>query len=201
MNASKGKTLRVCLPASGLTKGPCSGGGGMGRKRPFAGGARDRGVPRRPVYLAVMRIADFLRKDCVAKFRAPDKEAALHALCLALSRQRDVPPLEQLAQAIRARETLMSTGLGLGLAVPHVELECLHELVLGIGVLEEAISFESLDDRPVKVIAMVLVPTHSHHLYLKLLSRLVTAVKNDGFREAVSRAADAEEVYRLFAQL
>lgn len=117
--------------------------------------------------------------------RATDTASALRAI-VAVLRLPDEVDRDFLFRMLLARETLQSTGIGEGLALPHVR----NPIVLGVaspmislGFLEKGIDFNALDGKPVSILFSLISPTVRVHLHL--LSRLSFALQDPGFKQAV----------------
>ena len=101
------------------------------------------------------------------------------------------------AHAVRERETVMSTGIGCGVAIPHVRIDCVSKPAVGVGISHEGIEFNTLDDKPVHIIVLFAMPTGSQKEYLGLLARVMTAMKETGFREELGACETPDEVTKL----
>jgi PTS system nitrogen regulatory IIA component len=102
---------------------------------------------------------------------------------------------ELLLDVLVAREALGSTGVGDGIAIPHVRSPVvLHvaEPSITLSYLDRAVDFQALDGKPVHTVFSIVTPTIRTHLHL--LSRLAAALHDDGFRKAVMRKAPASEI-------
>lgn len=125
---------------------------------------------------------------------AGDKEEALRA---AVERLRLPPEIdrEQLLHFLLAREAMAPTGVGEGIAVPHVRnplVLAVPEPVAGLCFLERPVSFGALDGRPVHTLFTLASPTVRHHLHL--LACLTFALRDDTFRAAVAGRAAAADI-------
>jgi len=143
---------------------------------------------------------DLLRKvlsrDRICFLEEKNKEAALLRLIDILSTSRCIRDKDELAQAVFEREELMSTGIGLGLAVPHVRLGSVSDLVMAVGISAEGIQdYASLDDKPVHLIYMIAAPTGQHAAYLRLLSVISSRAK--ALNGRLLRCSDAETFYSV----
>lgn len=108
---------------------------------------------------------------------------------------------ERLAKAIAYRETLMSTGIGLGIAIPHTRLSGVDPLTMVLGVHAAGlVDYESLDGEPVHIICMIVAERDQHHLHLRALAEVSRRLKNLDLREALCQADDAEQVRTLLMQ-
>ena len=78
----------------------------------------------------------------------------------------------------------MSTGIGLGVAIPHVRLASLNALVMAAAVVKHGIEdYVSIDGQPVRLIFMIAAGHHQHGEYLRLLSSLAHLVKGERMRQ------------------
>ena len=90
-----------------------------------------------------------------------------------LATSAQVRDKDELADAVFKREAIMSTGIGLGMAVPHVRIASVDELVMAIGISRPGIhDYASLDDKPVHLVFLIAAPKGQHAEYLRLLSGL-----------------------------
>lgn len=105
---------------------------------------------------------------------------------------------EELAEAIFEREKLMSTGIGIGLAIPHCRLEGVKDVTAAVAVCPTEIDdYVSLDDKPVRLVVMILAGTHQQSEYIRILSQLSAQLKDEEVREKIIASRDPEEVYAL----
>jgi nitrogen PTS system EIIA component len=99
--------------------------------------------------------------------------------------------------ALFAREKLGSTGLGLGVAIPHGRIKSLKEPLGALIRLAHAVPFESPDGQPVTLLFVLLVPVAATERHLQLLSELAQMFSDRDFREQLLAAADAQSLHRL----
>ena len=123
-----------------------------------------------------------------------DKPSVLRALVEVLNLPEEVDR-EFLYQVLQARETLGSTGIGEGIAIPHVRNPVVLHLskpTITLCFLEHPIDFRAIDGQPVNILFTLISPTVRAHLHL--LSRLSFALKNQEFRDVLKRQASREEL-------
>jgi PTS system nitrogen regulatory IIA component len=123
-----------------------------------------------------------------------DKKEALHALVGVLPLPEGIDR-EAIFQLFLARESLTTTAIGGGIALPHVRNPVvLHvdQPIVTLCFLEQPVDFGALDDKPVQVLFSLICPTVRSHL--RMLSRLSFALRDDRFRDAVMRQAAREEI-------
>lgn len=133
--------------------------------------------------------------------RGNDKAAVLQSLIHAIRLPEDADR-DFLFQVLLARESLGSTGIGDGIAIPHVRNPIvlqIHTPIIALCFLEHPIAFEAIDGQPVNILFALISPTVKSHLHL--LSRLSYVLKNPEFRNALKRQASREEVMSLLAKI
>jgi PTS system nitrogen regulatory IIA component len=126
--------------------------------------------------------------------RNGDKAGALRALVSVLPLPAEVDR-ELLLRLFLARESLASTAVGDGIALPHVRhpnVLPVSRPVVALGFLERPVEFGAMDGQPVHALFALISPTTRSHL--QLLSRLSFALRDRGFREAVRRQAPREAI-------
>jgi nitrogen PTS system EIIA component len=102
--------------------------------------------------------------------------------------------------ALFAREKMGSTGLGLGIAIPHGRIKGLKEAHGAFLRLASPVQFDAPDGQPVNLIFVLLVPEAATEHHLQMLSELAQMFSDKGFREQLTAAPDAAAVHALFAQ-
>jgi len=130
-----------------------------------------------------------------------DKKSALQAVVENM-RLPDATDRSLLLQFLLAREDVASTGIGDGIAIPHVRNPLVlnvHEPMITLCFLEKPIEFLSLDGQPVFCLFTIAAPTVRTHLYL--LSRLAFALRNPAFKNAVINQSPRSEILELAAKV
>ena len=104
---------------------------------------------------------------------------------------------QKLVDTLLDREKLGSTGIGEGVAIPHGKVPGLPGLVASFGRSVPGVDFRAIDGRPTHLFFTLFAPENSAGAHLKALARISRIFKNAAFRDAIMKAADAAEVYRL----
>ena len=147
-----------------------------------------------------MEVADFLTSDRVTILSGQTKRDALEEMIALMAASVPEVTAEELGQAVWRREALMSTGIGHGLAIPHVRMPALKNAYMAVGVSHCGISdYESLDPEPTRIIVMIAAPQGQHETYIRLLAKVTETLKDADARQAMIAAQDASAVYRLLA--
>lgn len=125
-----------------------------------------------------------------------DRAGALRA-AVEVAKLPDEVDRNWVCEMLLARESLASTGIGEGIAIPHVRypiaLSTPRPLVT-LCFLEKPVSFDALDGEPVRILFVLLSPTIRGHL--ALLSRLAFVLRDPAFKSAVLREAPRDEIMR-----
>ena len=146
-------------------------------------------------------IADVLSPDRILLTDSDSKEAMLTELAEVLGASESVSDPAALTREIFIREELMSTGIGFNVAVPHVRLNSVSELVMAVGISQAEIrDYGSLDEEPVRIVCMVAARAGQHAQYLKTLGVVSTVLKSKDVREALMSAPDEKSAFLILTQ-
>ncbi|MGX6590735.1 PTS system, nitrogen regulatory IIA component [Cetobacterium ceti] len=108
---------------------------------------------------------------------------------------------EDFYNQIIEREKVGSTGIGMGIAIPHARSQALDKIVVAIGLLKTPVNFNSLDGEYVKVVVLVGAPKEQSKEYLGLLSTLARIFRNKKSRESIMDSSTLEELIEAIAEL
>ena len=140
-----------------------------------------------------------LSPNRVVFINQPSKQDALTELSGVLATAPQVKRADELLNEILKREELMSTAIGRGIAIPHVRLSSVSDLVMAVGICKTpVIDFQTLDEKPVNLLIMIAAAYNQHTYYLKTLSYFSAKLKIQDFRESILNAVNEEEAYRFF---
>lgn len=145
-----------------------------------------------------VQIKNILSPDRIVFLNHSTKHDALVELADNLSTAPQVKFAQELTSEILKREELMSTAIGRGIAIPHVRLSSVTDLVMSVGISKtDIIDFQAIDDTPVRLLFMIAAAYNQHAYYLQTLSFFSSKLKNKELRDALINATTAEEVYNL----
>ena len=102
--------------------------------------------------------------------------------------------LEQFYQVVHHRELLQSTGFGHGVAVAHGRTPMVDDSVVALGVSRQGIDYQAMDNRPVHLLFVVATNPDQQLNYLKVLSSLITLVRQESFRREIFACLCQEEI-------
>lgn len=148
--------------------------------------------------MAKIKLTDFINKDKIIFLSSDTKKRALQELTKIISESELVNDKDKLLNKFIDRENIMSTGIGLGIAVPHVKLKSIKDFVVGIGVNKKGIEFDSLDKKKVHIVIMIAAPAHKHSEYLRLLAKIVLVLKNTDIRQKFVKAKKTDDIFNIF---
>ena len=147
---------------------------------------------------ASVQVKNILSPDRVVFITQSAKRDALTELANVLANAPQVKRGDELLSEILKREELMSTAVGRGIAIPHVRLSSVTDLVMAVGVCRTPISdFQTVDDKPVNLLIMIAAAYNQHTYYLQTISYFSAKLKSQELRDAISNAATEKEVYDL----
>jgi fructose-specific phosphotransferase system IIA component len=103
-------------------------------------------------------------------------------------------------QAVLEREKIMSTGIGEGVAIPHAKTPAVDKLVAAFGLAKENVDFQAIDEKPVRLVFMLVGPMDPTGPHLQALSRISRLVHRSELREKLIASRSAQEVLQALAQ-
>ena len=137
-----------------------------------------------------------LDKKNIILIDTADKETVLKKLCSIIYASGNVESEKILEERIFHRESLMSTGIGLGVGIPHVRCDGVKNVVMAMAVTNTPIKdYESIDGSPIRIVVMIVVPAKNHRQHIQILSDIVQLLKNDSKRTAILTAKSPSEIY------
>ena len=144
-------------------------------------------------------ISDYLDDRLVVFLDVETQKEAIAALVDALDFGSVLKDKQIFHQAILDREKIVSTGIGLGVAVPHTKLPGYENFFIAVGVQSNrGIEWNALDGSQVHLIFMIGGPDNRQTEYLNILSRLTMAIKDPERRKNLLKATSAQQVIDLF---
>ncbi|MCB1109597.1 MAG: PTS sugar transporter subunit IIA [Chlamydiia bacterium] len=150
-----------------------------------------------------MTLSEFIQEGVICFLEAGSRDDALRKLVEALSDSGELADKNAFFDAILKREKIVSTGIGMGVAIPHAKLPSFNRFFLAVGLqkTKEGIEWDALDGAPVRLIFMIGGPANQQTEYLKILSRLTAAIKDEDRRKCLIGAQTREDVIALFEGL
>ena len=147
-----------------------------------------------------MNLGDILHEDqIVTDLRAANRWEAIDELIGLLVTRGKIKPehRDQIAAVVKKRENSMSTGIGFGIGIPHASSELIDEVTGALGRSKNGVQFEALDNQPVKLVMLFLVPQGQFQKHLHTLASIAKNLHNKDFRQALENATDAAAMMRI----
>ena len=140
-------------------------------------------------------LIDILSNDTIiVQLKNKEKNAVIEELVDRLKETDKISNRDNVLQAILDREAVMSTGVGDGVAIPHGKCDSAKVLVAALGITDTPLDFESIDNKPVNLVWLLVGPPGKTGPHLKALSRISRLMHNGQFRENVIAANTPDNV-------
>ncbi|NGX38729.1 MAG: PTS system fructose-specific EIIABC component [Chlamydiae bacterium] len=149
-----------------------------------------------------MGISRYFDESLITFFEVDNQKEALQNLVDLLDTSGKLQDKEAFFQAILKREEIVSTGIGIGVAIPHAKLKGYEDFFIAIGIQKaEGIDWQALDGLPVRIVFMIGGPDNFQTEYLNILSMITTAIKDEERRKNLVKANTPSEVIAIFGDL
>lgn len=143
-------------------------------------------------------LIDFSNEKFIKKIKAKNKFKAIEELASVFKDTDVCSDINSLYKALKEREEIMSTGIGLGMAIPHAKIKAVQKLSFAIGISKSGIEFDSIDGNPVHLIVLVAAGERQHKEYLKLLSHIMAVLKDEKTREIIINSSSNKDIFEAF---
>ncbi len=148
-----------------------------------------------------MKITDILTEELIVpQLGGKTKNEVIDGLLERLAGSSRVLDKEKVRAAIFEREKIMSTGVGNGFAIPHGKTDAVSDIVASFAVTAEPIEYQSLDEKPVRLIFLLVGKDNLVGPHIKLLSRISRLMNKEEFRQKLLQPHSAREILDLFRQ-
>jgi len=107
---------------------------------------------------------------------------------------------EAVAAVVKKRETSMSTGIGFGIGIPHASTDLIYEVVGALGRSKKGVNFDALDNQPVNLVMLFLVPQGQFQKHLHTLANIAKLLHRAEFRQALEQAPSAEAMLQIIRE-
>jgi mannitol/fructose-specific phosphotransferase system IIA component (Ntr-type) len=150
-----------------------------------------------------MKIMNILDPKCIVfPLKGKNKKEIIKELIDVLAENKKIKEKdkEEVFKCVMEREKLGSTGVGLGVAIPHGRTAAVDKIVGALGISKEGVEFETLDGEPVYFVFLILSPLEATSDYLRAISYVARMFKDKFFREALKNISSVEEVVKIIKQ-
>jgi PTS system nitrogen regulatory IIA component len=147
-----------------------------------------------------MKLSQLLQKESiVADLSSTTKHGIIRELALAVAPVAGIEA-EEIAAVLMERESLGSTGIGGGIAIPHGKLSAVKEIILGFGRSRTGVTYDSLDGKPVHIFFLLLTPENSTGGHLKVLAQISKLLKMDHFKQELINAETIDDIHEFILE-
>jgi PTS system fructose-specific IIC component len=148
-----------------------------------------------------MKITDILNKDLIKiKMIADSKDDLLNKMMVLAENSGKIIDSEDARSEVFERESIMSTGVGKGIALPHAKTNSISSTVGALAIMKEPMDYDALDGNPVNIVFLLLGTENNVGNHLRLLSKISRLMNNDTFRAHLTQAQSTEEIMDLFVK-
>jgi len=148
-----------------------------------------------------MMLTQILRPGCVrVPLASKDKDSAIAELIAVVDEAGLLGDRQVVDDAVFTRERTRSTGIGAGIAIPHGKCKAVKELVMALGITAEPIDFQSVDEKPVSIIILLVSPLDQTGPHIQALAQISRLMLDETFKRALEQAPTAEAAYQLLSE-
>ena len=140
--------------------------------------------------------------NILPEMQAGDRWQAIDELIANLVTTGKIQPehKDAVTAVVRKRETSMSTGIGFGIGIPHASTDLIQEVVGSLGRSKQGMNFDALDNQPVKIVMLFLVPQGQFQKHLHTLANIAKLLHKAEFRQALEQSPDADTMLRIIRE-
>ena len=149
-----------------------------------------------------MDLGDIISPEQIRpELQATDRWAAIDELIGSLVEAGRIRPenRDAIVNVVKKRESSMSTGIGFGIGIPHASTDLIYEVTGALGRSRKGVNFDALDNQPVNLVVLFLVPQGQFQKHLHTLAKIAKLLHKKEFRQALESAPDARAMYDIIA--
>jgi len=146
-----------------------------------------------------IKLSRYIRPECFLHDLAEKtREEALRRIIHEAASQGLIRNEEELFSRFMERESVQTTAVGNGIAIPHCFTDEISDLVIIVARAPGGLEFDSYDGKPTRVIFLLMGNQEEHSLHLKALARIARLIKSTGFIEKIISAGSVQDMVRAF---
>ena len=147
-----------------------------------------------------MRLSELLNTNAISMtLEATSKADALEELVALLERGHGIDSQGEILDCVRKREAMMSTGVGLGVAIPHGKTSKTDHMIAACAVSRDGLEFEAADGAPVHLFVLFVSPENNASQHVRVLSNISRLLKEESVRREL-REAESPEAFLAAVQ-
>lgn len=147
-------------------------------------------------------LRDLIKEETIVFLDTTEMQDTISEMIEIAEREKFIKDKEKFKEAILDREGLVSTGIGLGVAIPHAKLEGLENFFIIVGINKKGLDWDAIDRNPVGIVFLIGGPDRegAQREYLKIIAKLMLLIKNDTRRNFLINANQKSEVVDIFKE-
>ena len=150
-----------------------------------------------------MNLLENLKKNnIIIKPDAKSRFEIIEEMLELAAKNKDIPieDAESIKRSLIEREKSSSTGIGKGIAIPHCSTSKVNNLVAVMALVSKGINFESIDNEPVKIVVLLIIPNDKLSQHLKTTANTAKMLSNAKLREKLLELKTADAVFKTLKQ-
>lgn len=148
-----------------------------------------------------MKVKQLIKDENIFFLKTTDKIDTINTLIDKARQLRYVDEVEKFRAAVFKRENIVGTGIGCGIALPHVKMDCIDNFFIITGLLKNDIDWGAIDKAPVKASFLIGGPSNDQKQYLEILSGLTLFLKDEARRDRLFTVKTKKEVLDFINEL
>ena len=149
-----------------------------------------------------MEVNEFINKNLIEmNLKSEDKDSVIKEMIEIMAENEIITDKKEVIKKAMEREEKGTTGVGKGVAIPHVKSDAVKKPAVAFGRSDVGIDYGSMDEKPSRLFFLITVPEESHDEHLKLLAQLSRNLVHDDFRDNLLTAKNAEEVMNILENI
>lgn len=149
-----------------------------------------------------MEVNEFINQNLIKmNLKSEDKDSVIKEMIEIMEKNEIITDKEEVIKKAMEREAKGTTGVGKGVAIPHVKSNAVKRPAVAFGRSDKGIDYGSMDEKPSHLFFLITVPEESHDEHLKLLAQLSRNLVHDDFRDSLLEAETAEKVMEILENI
>jgi PTS system fructose-specific IIA component/PTS system nitrogen regulatory IIA component len=140
----------------------------------------------------------FSENRVVFELKAKTKDQVIDELIEVLAKDGKINDKDVFKKAVLKREEEFSTGIGMGIAIPHGKSNAVNEASIVFGLSKQGIDYKSMDDEPAHLFFLIAVPEESSDVHLRALSEISRKLMHTETRDGIYNAKNFQEFIKAF---
>lgn len=149
----------------------------------------------------MVKILDLIDPQCIKlELKSRKKKELVKEMVDLLFQAGKIKEKEKVEESMMEREKKGSSGIGEGVAIPHIMSSKVSQTLIAFGQSKKGINFASIDGKPIYLVFLLVGPARDAMLHLKILAKLCRFLHNSLFKQALLKANSKEEIIQAFTE-